>query len=289
MTIIAALNIKKIYGLPINEVLLAGDSRVTNDVPRTKLNAEKRKDESFVISQFDSVQKVIPVAPNVLIGIAGDYQTINIVNNLKDYLSETDPSGKERYQRSLSFLKTEIKNFISENFFKNSLTNTHFLLVIKDFKSNVKRLFKLVLPSDIFVSLDEGLHVIGDSAKTRAIFKQEFEFNKNEIFKYNQGKNIIHILSTTLGVTFEGVKSEGVGGRFHCFLMSNNGWVNIGSAQLFEEQNLALATAMGKDGISTQLNGVNVELLTSDWNIVDDHLKKNFKSVMKFNNKKSQQ
>ncbi|MDP4087190.1 MAG: hypothetical protein Q8934_21750 [Bacillota bacterium] len=60
---------------------------------------------------------------------------------------------------------------------------------------------------------------------------------------------------------------------------------DIGTAQLFEENNITLATAMGEQGIRIQVNGVNVELLTSDWNVVDDHLKKNTKFILKVNNK----
>ncbi|USK71778.1 hypothetical protein [Peribacillus asahii] len=270
MTMIAALNAKEWFGAKLNKIIVVGDSRITRP---SKITGKFE-------SQFDSAQKVIPLTPNVMIGVAGDYQFITVINDLKSYLEKLD-SGKQRYQRFIGFLKYEIRDFLIDKFKQGNYLETDLFIIVKNHESNVKKLYKLVLPDGIFVELPNGLHVIGDSAVNRKIFHENFEENIPVIMNGNMNVDDSAVISIPLRMAFNDIQSIEVGGRIHCFAMENRGWVNLGGAEIFNDGMNSVATALGENGIVTQINGKEIEVLTGDYKVIDKKLGNNVKSVLR--------
>lgn len=275
MTMIAVLNIKDWFGLKLNKIIIAGDSRITRPSEITG------KFESL----FDSAQKVLPLTPNVIVGLAGDYKFIGDINDMQTYLESLDPSGKPRYQRFLYFLKREVKDYLISKFKKGNYEPTELFIVLKDYNTNNKKLYKLILPDGTFVEMPKGLHVIGDSAENRKLFHESYEKYIPVILNGNTNVDDSAAISIPLRMAFNDISSNEVGGRIHCFAMENKGWVNLGGAEIFNNGMNSVATALTDEGIVTQINGNQSEVLTKDYSVVNKKLQNNVKSVLKSNEK----
>jgi hypothetical protein len=268
MTMIAALNLKSWFGQSANDIIIAGDSRVT----RTSEATERFE------SRFDSAQKVIPLSPNILVGFAGDYRVANVLLDLQALLIQRDEKGKEKYKRFAKFLREEIKGYLLANFNKDEWIATDVLIAIQDYDTKKKRLHKLILPDGTFVEMKDGLHLIGSSAQERELFYLRYNQNIELVCNGNINVDSLEAKSIPIRVSFDEIKDEGVGGSIHIFALGNNGWINIGTGTDFGTGNYFVSTALREKRIETQLNGEVIQELTSDWNTIDDKLKKNVKS-----------
>lgn len=261
MTMIAAVRQKEILGTQVDKFLIAGDSRV---VRQSSISGK-------YISHIDSAQKVIPVAPNVIIGLAGDYRYIDTIKKIRNQLNKINPIT--RLPIFMIFALGIINN--CNNIIKQaskSFEDTDFLVAIYDYTTKSKKLYKIcTLTGDYYELKDDGLYLIGCDSEERKNFRTTYNgFKKN--FE-SQGK--FFEMELPLLASFHEISSEYVGGIVSCYENKQGNWVSIGHADIhITDKTVLNSVADGSvgDKWNRQVNGKTICESTINFDEIDKKL-----------------
>ena len=267
MSLISVLQLNRWFGRDIKLVAISFDNRVSDTF--VKGNKE-------ILANYDGAEKVICLAPNIIAGFAGDYQTVEILKKLKDFLNKNN-----RYKMCTNFLADEIKKFIIQNI--ANVNETDIVLVIKNYIGARARVFKLTIPNNVFVELTTSepylIHSIGSSARVRNDVKCEFDCQDlREHILYNGNSNIDSPVTITKLLSYANLiaskDDDTVGDIFNAYYMNKKGWTNVGMAISHDNGDHFIASALTSNGIEVQVNGKHHMMFSSDNIDVNKELQK---------------
>jgi hypothetical protein len=254
LTIVAA------YGIgnddDIHSIVMVADSRVTRTSPYS----------GKFVSRTDTGQKLLRIAPNIVVGLAGDYRVVQLI---------ADVSKKIQKQTALKPLFTnhsDILMSIIGKYLKDSWVykDTSLLFGLEDLQDGRRKIYLVEYPGFSPQRLGAGLHLIGSDEDTQKRFRKAFEAQMDFVRPTTLEEYAIPLWSA-MGEVY----GPEIGGSSGCYILTQGQCIPLNHALSPDGGEHWIANIMDTNGtIIRQVNGKTVARTTDKFEDVDRALSK---------------